>query len=122
MNLDQFNTMVSDSLRRGNTLDSKIPLQTLLAVQFIERNYNFKYMEAFRLIVIQQNERVLLMPVGVNVKAWTFFRIINQDGSYSYINKVEGKDLTLVNSTANTLIAGSIASPTTSVIKPGNFF
>ena len=122
MNLDEFNTMVSASLRRGNTLDALIPQQTELAVQFIERNYTFKYMEAFRMIIISENERVLLMPAGVNVKAWIFFRIINSDGSYSYLNKVEPKDLTVVSSRSNVLIAGSVAAPNTSVITPRNFY
>jgi hypothetical protein len=123
MNVDQFNSMVSASLKRGTTLDSQIPQQTAMAVQWIERNYTFKYMEAFRLIVIQQNERVLLMPVGSVVKSWIFFRIVNTDGSYSYINKVEGKDLTLVNSSANTIIGGAVP-PTGTVfqIVPKNFF
>jgi hypothetical protein len=123
MNVDQFNSMVSASLKRGNTLDSQIPQQTAMAVQWIERNYTFKYMEAFRLIVIQQNERVILMPVGSIIKSWIFFRIINTDGSYKYINKVEGKDLTMVNSSANTLIGGDIANTQTVFqIVPGNFF
>lgn len=122
MNLDQFNSMVSASLRRGTTLDSAIPQQTALAVQWLERNFTFKYMECFRLVTIVQNQRVIQMPKGL-IKSWIFFRIINSDGSYSYLNKVEGKDLTLVNSTANTLIPNTIPSPSgTTVITPGNFF
>lgn len=122
MNLDQFNTMVSTSLRRGTTLDADIPQQTAMAVQFIERNYSFKYMEVFRLITIQQGNRIQMMPPGSLVKAWMFFRIVNTDGSYSYINKVEGKDLTVVSSQANVLIAGTVPAPNTSIIKPGNFY
>jgi hypothetical protein len=122
MNIVEFNQMVSDSLRRGNTLDAQIPRQTSLAVQWMERNYTFKYMEGFRLITIQQGQRVILMPSGVLVKAWNFFRIINSDGSYTYINKVEGKDFTNVASTANTLISGTVPSTSTSTIKPANFF
>ena len=121
MNLDQFNTMVSASLKRGSTLDAQIPQQTALAVQWIERNYTFKYMEAFRLIVIQKDQRVLLMP-GDAVKSWIFFRIINFDGSYKYINKVEGKDLTMVNSPSNTIVGGTVPSQTVFQIVPANFF
>jgi len=128
VNIDEFNTLVSTSLRRGNSLDSFIPLQTALAVQFMERNYNFKYMEMFRLINIQgpqgaiPGQRVILMPSGVSIKAWILFRIINSDGSYSYIDKVEPKDLTMVDSSANTFTAGSVPAPNTATIKPRNFF
>lgn len=122
MNLDAFNTMVSTSLRRGNTLDATIPQQVALAVLWLERNFTFKYMEVFRLIEIQASQRVIQMPVGALIKSWIFFRIINTDGSYSYLNKVEGKDLTQVNSTANTLIAQTVPAPTSTVIKPLNFF
>lgn len=122
MNLNDFNTMVSTSLRRGNTLDSFIPTQVALSVQWLERNFTFKYMEVFRLLQIQQNQRVIQMPKGTLVKAWIFFRIINTDGSYKYVNKVEGKDLTVVNSTANVLISNSVPAPTSSLIMPGNFF
>jgi|SRR5215469_4065354 len=122
MNLSDLNQMISDSLRRGTTLDTFIPKQTALAVQWIERNFTFKYMECFRLVTIIQNQRIMLMPKGALVKAWIFFRIIHQDGSYKYLIKAEGKDLTLVNSTANTIIPNTIGNPTTSVIMPGAFF
>src|SRR5256885_7724016 len=121
MNLSDFNTMVSNSLRRGTTLDSFIPQQVALAVQWLERNYTFKYMETFRLVTVRTNGRVLAMPGGL-IKSWIFFRIINADGSYKYLIKAEGKDLTMVNSTANTLIAQSVPAPASAIIAPGAFF
>jgi len=121
MNLGQFNQMVSDSLKRGTTFDAQIPVQVAMAVQWLERNFTMKYMEAFRLIQIVQNQRVIQMPQGL-VKAWIFFRIIKSDGTYHVVNKVEGKDLTVVNSTLNVFTANTVPSSTTSVIMPSNFF
>ena len=122
MNLSDLNQMVSDSLRRGTTLDAFIPKQVALAVQWIERNYTFKYMETFRIVTIKQSQRILLMPTGTLVKAWIFFRIIKTDDSYKYLIKAEGKDLNQVNSTKNTLIPGVVGTPTSAVIMPGAFF
>jgi len=93
MTLGDFITMVSASLRRGTTLDSFIPQQTRLAAQWLERNYTMKYMENFRILQVLQNQRTIKMPPNVQVKAAKFIRLINNDGFYVYLNKVEPEDL-----------------------------
>jgi hypothetical protein len=108
MNLGDFYALVSTTLRRGTTLDSFIPGQVQLAAQWMERNYSMKYMENFRLLQIQQNQRTIKMPPGVNIKAAKFVRLINVDvdqgiqGLYNYLNKVEPEDLQTLVSTNST--------------------
>lgn len=93
MQLSEFHTMVSASLRRGTTLDVYIPQQTAIAAQWLERNYSMKYMERFRLLQILKGERTIKMPANVLVKAAKFIRLFGRDGTYIYLNKVEPEDL-----------------------------
>lgn len=93
MNLGAFQSMVSTTLNRGTTLDSRIPLRVQMAAQWLERNYSFKYMEAFRLLQVVQGERVIDLPSNQVIKAWKFVRLIRDDGSYMYLNKVEPEDI-----------------------------
>ena len=93
MDLGDFHTMVSNALRRGTTLDQYIPQQVVLAVQWMERNYTFKYMENFRMLEVVQNQRTIQMPPNVLVKAAKFIRLYTTDGNFQYLNKVEPEDL-----------------------------
>lgn len=93
MILSDFHKLVSTSLRRGTTLDTYIPEQTQLSAQWLERNYSMKYMETFRLIQILQNERVISMPTNVLIKAAKFIRLVNSDGTFNYLNKIEPEDM-----------------------------
>jgi hypothetical protein len=96
MELSAFHAMVSSSLRRGTTLDVYIPQQTVLAAQWLERNYSMKYMETFRML---------------QVKAAKFIRLVNADGTYNYLNKIEPEDLQSIRSIT------SVSDPT-----PHNYY
>lgn len=93
MNLGDFQSLVSTSLNRGTTLDARIPLRIAMAAQWLERNYSFKYMEAFRILQVMQGDRVVSFPTNTVIKAMKFVRLIRDDGSYMYLNKVEPEDL-----------------------------
>lgn len=93
MNLGQFHTLVSTSLNRGTTLDARIPDMVALAVLWFERNYTFKYMEKFKLLQVKANDRTILMPSNVTIKAMKFVRFVGGDGNYNYVKKVEPEDV-----------------------------
>lgn len=90
MNLEEFHANVSTSLNRGTSLDSRIPARVKQAVQWIERNYNFKYMEQFRLLQIAKDDRTI--KLNSYIKSWKFIRLIGTDSTYSYLNKIEPQD------------------------------
>lgn len=92
MNLGDFKAAVSTSLNRGTTMDGRIPLRIQQAVAWLERNYTFKYMERFRLLQIVANERTIDLPSNEVIKSWKFVRLVNDDGSYRYLNKIEPED------------------------------
>jgi hypothetical protein len=108
MNLGDFYSLVSTTLRRGTTLDTFIPGQVVLAAQWMERNYSMKYMENFRLLQVLPSQRTIKMPLGVKVKSAKFVRLLNPhvdqgvQGLYIYLNKVEPEDLQTVVSTKTT--------------------
>lgn len=93
MNLGDFKSNVSQTLNRGTTMDGRIPRRVLMAVQWLERNYTFKYMERFRLLQIVANERTISLPSNEVIKSWKFVRLIRDDGSYQYLNKIEPEDV-----------------------------
>lgn len=90
MNLGEFHSNVSTSLNRGTTLDDRIPVRVKQAVNWIERNYTFKYMEQFRLLQIAKDDRTV--KLNSLIKSWKFIRLIKKDGAYSYLNKIEPQD------------------------------
>lgn len=109
MTLGEFHQLVADSLRRGTTLSTQIVGQTKLAVQWMERNYTFKYMESFRLFQAVEGSRTLDLPTNCVIKAHKFIRLIGADGLYVPLKKVEPEDLpgirTSTNSSGNTVPA-----------------
>lgn len=92
MNLGQFKSLVSTALNRGTTLDARIPDMVALAIQWFERNYTYKYMERFKLLQVKAGDRTILMPTNVVIKGMKFLRIVNSDGNYSYVDKIEPED------------------------------
>lgn len=110
MILSEFHALVSESLKRGTTLDARIPGQVKLAVQWLERNYTFKYMEVFRLLQIVSGARTLAMPTNATLKGFKFIRMIGADGYYETLNKVEPEDL------------AAVQAPSSSPIRPASYF
>lgn len=94
MTLGEFHQLVSDNLRRGSAQNSAIPQQTKLAVQWMERNYTFRYMEKFRLLQLVPGDRTISFPDNIVVKSIKFVRLIDSDGRYLPLNKIEPGDLT----------------------------
>lgn len=101
MTLGEFHTLVKDSLRRGTTLSTQIVQQTQLAVQWLERNYTMSYMEQFRLFQLEANKRTIEFPTNAVHKAFKMLRLVDTDGGYLPLNKVEPEDLTRVVSSLN---------------------
>lgn len=114
MTLGEFHTLVSTCMKRGTALDASIPTQVALAVQWMERNYTMKYMERFRLLQVTANDRVISMPPNVMFKGAKFVRLINDDGTYGYLNKIEPEDLTGLRS--------STSNPTSQDVVPSAYY
>lgn len=93
MTLAEFHQLVADSLRRGTTLTTQITGYTKLAVQWMERNYTFKYMEEFRLFQLVSGSRTLELPSNSLIKSHKFIRLIGDDGAYTKLNRVEPEDV-----------------------------
>lgn len=93
MTLGEFHTLVSDAMRRGDTLDDVIPGQVKLAVQWLERNYTMIYMENFRLLQVAAQDRIIALPPKVNIKSIKFIRTVGTDGTYTYLNRIQPEDL-----------------------------
>lgn len=94
MNLGEFHALVSSTLNRGTTLDTKIPQMVSLAVNWMERNYTFKHMERFKLLQVKKDDRTINLPSTQLIKAWKFLRFIADDGLYAYPDKIEPEDAT----------------------------
>lgn len=115
MNLGEFHTLVSDSLRRGTAQDALIPNQVRLAALWLERNYTFSYMKQFRLLQLASGDRTISLPSNKIVKAVDMIRLIGDDGVYTELTKVHPRDLSGLSDTirsfwmagANTLVLDS---------------
>jgi len=94
MNLGEFHSNVSTTLNRGTTMDARIPGRVKMAVQWIERNYTFTHMERFRLLQIVALDRTVTFPEQEVVKGFKFCRLINADGTFRYLNKIDPMDMT----------------------------
>ncbi|TXH10404.1 MAG: hypothetical protein E6R03_15520 [Hyphomicrobiaceae bacterium] len=101
MTLGEFHQLVGDSLRRGTTLSTQIANATRLAVTWLERNYTFKHMEVFRLFQLVEGARTLDLPTNSVVKAHKFLRLVNTDGTYTQLNRVEPEDIGGLRSSTN---------------------
>lgn len=94
MTLVEFHDLVRTSLRRGTTLDAVFPTYAKLAGLWLERNYNFKYMEQFRLLQLVEGDRTVNLPSNKIVKGISFIRLIDDDsGEYTYLRRVNPRDL-----------------------------
>ena len=92
MNLGEFHSLVSTSLRRGTSLDNVIPVYSKLAHQWMERNYDFKYMEVFRILQLVEGDRTVNLPSNRVMKSIMFIRIIDDSESYIKLRKGTATD------------------------------
>lgn len=91
MNLGEFHSEVSSFLKRGTALDSVIPTFVRQAARFLERNYNFLYMERFVETTVVAGDRYIILP-STRVKQVNFFRWRDGEGEFSYLRTVNPKD------------------------------
>lgn len=85
--LSDFFQVVNGAVLRGNALDNQIPHATRRAIQFLEQNYNFRYMR--RLITKNVTSEVLLDgDEGLLLKKVEFVRWDNC-GAWQWIRQVD---------------------------------
>lgn len=92
MTLSEFHSNVETTLNRGTTLTSRIPGRVKQAVAWLERNYTMGYMERFRLLQIVALDRTVDFPSNEIIKGFKFCRLVNPDGTYRYLNKINPQD------------------------------
>lgn len=91
--LTQFYAQVSDEIRRGSKLNYQVPTKVQMAISWMEKKYTFKYMERFCTLLIDSTvsqPRAIQQPTGF--KQMYFWRIINDNGTYSRITQVDAYD------------------------------
>jgi len=101
MNLGLLHTEIGASLGRGDALQARIPGFVRRAVQWLEQNYTFKYMERFALLEVDADAdtpRYVTLPHG-KVKRIQFVRRLVTEGTdklYSYILAKEAEEIRAV--------------------------
>lgn len=95
MNLAAFHSLVSQEARRGNSLDAVIPRRVQMAARYLEKTYNFAYMEnLFTIILDPDNDDPRVVQVPLNIKSIRWIRIPNEVGEYAYLKKVDPSEVT----------------------------
>ncbi len=95
MILSDFHTLISDEVKKGTTLATVIPGKVRQAVGEIQRRHTFKSMERFTTLTLDSDlsePRAIEQPTGF--KSMYFFRILNSDGTYSYLTEVDPGQVT----------------------------
>lgn len=98
MTLATFHTLVSTEIKRGTTLDSQIPAATKRAARWIERNYTLQYMRRFLSFTLDTTSaapRALSLPSSL-LKQIYFLRIVNDDSTYTYLQRVEPQEISSI--------------------------
>ena len=96
MLLADFYATVSDSLKRGTTLDGMIPRYSRMACAWMERNYSFRYMEQYRVLQITAGDRTISLHSNQQIKRIEMIRLIQLDGSYTQLKRFSPRDFTAV--------------------------
>lgn len=94
--LGEFHSLVKDEVKRGDSLDSIIPLRVKLAVQFLERNYSMEYMRSFMEATLDPNvssPKVITLPAAT--KSVRFLRAVGTT-NYHYLKHGGSKDQQVV--------------------------
>lgn len=96
MNLGEFHAQVSADIRRGTTQDAQIPKWTRQAALFLERNKTMNYMRRFATVNIDlaTNDTPRFVELtDTRIKSIQFFRWVNSDGTFSYMEKKDPRDM-----------------------------
>ena len=95
--LEDFYGSVSTELRRGTSLDSSIPAKFRQALRWMEGQHTFIHMERYADLIISasaSSPRAVTQPAGF--KKMLGWRILNDDGEYSDITKVDFYDISKI--------------------------
>jgi len=93
MNLGEFHTLLKDSLKRGDALDTVIPKYVSMAVSFIERNYSFKYMEQLMLLQMVEGDRVVELSRYYKKVEFVRFAPYQTVADYTYLYPTEANQI-----------------------------
>lgn len=88
MNLGELHALVRETIKRGTAYDSFIPTYVKMAVLFLERNYNFLYMQQLVNIQMTAGDRIVEIPRYI--KGVEFVRFTS-GADYSYIGITEAR-------------------------------
>lgn len=101
--VSDFLSSLQTELNKGASFSSLIAGHARRAHRWMERNYSYKYMERFVTFDFDPDSdypRVINLPGSGNVitsvmgfKSFNFIRIVNDDGSFSYLEYVEPTDI-----------------------------
>jgi hypothetical protein len=96
MDLASFHQLISDEANQGDRLDSAIPTYVRRGARYIERNYNFLYMERFTQISVDvsvSQPRFVSWPSAL-IKKFDFIRFYSaEDEEYRFLLPVDPKDV-----------------------------
>ena len=92
--LAEFHTELAAALKRGSTLDARIPLYVKRAAREIEKNHTYLNMETFGEFTLDSSAtypRVVQLPAGEDlIKEVLMFRyIVSSDSSFVYLYGVD---------------------------------
>ena len=93
--MGDFHTLVRDTIKRGTSLDSLISTAARQSARLVERNYTLQYMRryvTFSLDPAADKPRAIPFP-SVRVKSIRFIKLILDDGTFSFVEKADPRQL-----------------------------
>lgn len=94
MNLGEFHTLISAEVKRGNSLDTIIPLRVAMAAKMLERNYSMQYMRTYIEVAVNKedvNSRVVSLPTDIKSVGW--LRYLDSNNYYQSIKLIDPRDI-----------------------------
>lgn len=95
MILSALHSRISRAIGRGTAYDAEIPDYVKEAALFIERNYTFQYMNRFSTFTLDADAaqpRLITLPT--RLKKDNLIRIVNADGTYGKLAKIDPQQQT----------------------------
>ena len=98
MNVGTIVAEILDELNKGSSITTdQVKVKVRDALSLLESQNNWAYLDRFvqfQLDITSENPRAMPMPQGM--KSLEFFRWLNDDGSFSYVNECSPKDLSKI--------------------------
>lgn len=101
MNLGDFKSQINGNIRRGTSLDARIPTFIRQAARWIERNKTLQYMKVLATISIDPDTNDaprFIELTGTLIKSVIFFRWIDDEGTYLYLRNWDPAKFTALES------------------------